>query len=54
MVFEFIFCLDMLTKFLLEYTDDFNNHVIRDLSMISLRYLKSGFIFDIVPLLPIN
>jgi len=52
--FESIFAVDMITKFLLEYTDDFNNHLIRDLSMISMRYLKSGFIFDLLPLIPIN
>jgi hypothetical protein len=53
-VFEFLFLVDMITKFILDYTDEINNTQIRDLSTISLRYLKSQFIWDLLPLIPFN
>jgi hypothetical protein len=52
--FEGLFLLDTIMKFFLEYTDDYTNNKIRDLSMISVRYLKNGFLFDFLPLIPWN
>jgi hypothetical protein len=56
-VFEGIFLVDMLLKFILEYKDDFTSshvHQVRDVSMISLRYLKTKFAYDLIPLIPFN
>lgn len=51
---EGIFLLDLGFEFILEYTDEATNLPVRDIATISLRYLKGGFIEDVIPLIPWN
>lgn len=52
--FELVFLIDMLTKFLVEYTDD-QNYLVRDLFKIAQRYLKEGtFASEFLLLIPFN
>lgn len=44
----------MIFEFVLEYHDDVTNTNVRDITQISMRYLKSGFASDFVPLIPFN
>jgi hypothetical protein len=43
----------MLTNFTTEFYQDGQTQPVRDLSRISTRYLKNGFIYDLIPLLPL-
>ena len=51
--FEAIFLIEMLLGFVTEYVD-MNNKSVKDVYKISKRYLKQGFIQDIIPLIPFN
>jgi len=55
--FEALFLVDILLKFILEYKDDFTSshvHQVRDVSLISIRYLKTKFAYDLIPIVPFN
>ena len=52
-IFESIFLIEMLLGFITEYTNE-NNVQIKDVTKISMYYLKNGFIFDLIPLIPFN
>jgi hypothetical protein len=49
---ESIFALDCILKFFSEYVDDQSDITIRDHGLIGQRYLKQGFMIDIIPLIP--
>ena len=53
LVFELIFLCSMGFKFLNEYTKDGSTNPTRDLKKIAEKYLRSDFIFDLIPLLPL-
>jgi hypothetical protein len=44
----------MLLEFILEYTDEQTTLPVRNISQISLRYVKGEFKFDLLPLIPFN
>ena len=51
---EFIFLIDMLVQFKLDYKDSFNK-VIRDHEKITQRYFQKGtFVTDAIALLPFH
>ena len=52
--FESIFLLSMGLKFLYEYKKDDSEMNERDLSKIAVHYLKGEFLFDFIPLIPLN
>lgn len=51
--FELYFLIEMMLGFITEYYDH-NNKPVRDFYKISERYLRGGFIYDIIPLIPFN
>lgn len=44
----------MMIEFVLEYHDDATNTNVRDITQISMRYLKNEFLSDFIPLIPFN
>lgn len=52
-VLESLFVFDMLLNFLTEFYQDGEIEPVRDLARISKRYLKAGFVSDLIPLLPL-
>ena len=51
--FEFIFLIDIILKFLVEYTpNDGKGLPVRNLRMIAMNYIYSDFIYEILPLIP--
>ena len=53
LVFEVIFLFEMGLGFITEYLDE-NNKSVKDLAKISKHYLKTGFLLDLIPLIPFN
>ena len=53
-IVECMFLIDMVIEFFLEYVDESTTLKVRDISMISVRYLRGEFIYDIFPLIPFN
>lgn len=53
-IIEIIFVVDMATKFFVEYREESTNLLVRDISLISIRYIKNEFIMDLIPLLPLH
>jgi hypothetical protein len=53
-IIEGIFLIDMMIEFVLEFHDDATNTNVRDISQISMRYLKNEFLSDFIPLIPFN
>jgi hypothetical protein len=53
-IVEGIFLIDMMIEFVLEFHDDATNTDVRDISIISKRYLKNEFLSDFIPLIPFN
>uniref|UniRef100_A0A7S3FW38 Cyclic nucleotide-binding domain-containing protein n=1 Tax=Strombidium rassoulzadegani TaxID=1082188 RepID=A0A7S3FW38_9SPIT len=51
-IFEVIFSLDIIVQFLLEFKPEDQYNKVRDLTEIAKRYLKTRFIWDIIPLIP--
>ena len=43
----------MLFGFITEYVDE-DNKPVKDIKLISARYIKEGLIFDLIPLIPFN
>ena len=52
-IFETIFFINMIVNFLTEYVPEGEVCPIRDLKIISKRYLSTNFIRDAIPLFPI-
>ena len=52
LAFETIFALSIGLKFLREFTKPGQTVPTRDLAQIAEQYLKSDFIYDILPLIP--
>ena len=53
-VMELIFLLDCIFKFFVEYTDEITNQKVKDITLISMRYINTDFIYDFCPLIPFN
>ena len=51
-VVDFIFIIDIVAGFLTAYTDTYTGDTIRNPRRIAIRYLKSGFVFDLLSSLP--
>ena len=51
--FEFVFLVSMALKFLCEFTKDGAHLPTRDLKKIAERYIRSDFILDLIPLIPL-
>lgn len=52
--FEIIFFISMCLNFITDYKEEGVNSSITDISRISIRYLKSNFIWDLLPLVPLQ
>lgn len=50
--YEYLFVIDVLSNFLIEYYDPLEGETVRDIAKISYRYLTNGFIMDIIPSIP--
>lgn len=51
--FELIFFVQMCLTFLTDYADEDSGKSVRDIGMISTRYLKTDFFIDLLPLIPL-
>ena len=51
---EIFFVLSMAKNFLTNYTPDGSYHPVNRFIDIASRYIKSGFLMDLIPLLPIT
>ena len=51
---ESMFAIDIILCFFTQYIDDEDNKPIRDLKSIGLKYIKSGFIFDLIGTFPFH
>ena len=52
LVFEIIFGISMILQFFLEFKVEDSPLPVRDFGKIAYRYMKSDFIFDVIPLIP--
>ena len=52
-VFETIFGISMILNFMVEYYPDGSTIPMRNMKKIGMRYIKSQFLFDFIPLIPI-
>jgi len=52
-IFELVFAVSILSRFLTDYTPDGETEAVKSLSKISNRYIKSDFAWDLIPLLPL-
>ena len=52
--YEFIFLISLISNFLVEYQDEGMSRPVRDISKICWRYLKGQFLFDFIPLVPLQ
>ena len=50
--FEILFLIEMSTRCFLEYTPVDSIIPVRDISSISVTYLKTQFVYDFIPLIP--
>lgn len=50
--FEAIFFISIILNFLTDYQDESNHKEVRDLSNISMRYLRGNFAWEFLPLIP--
>ena len=50
--FEFIFVMDMIVQFLLEFKPEDQYNTVRDLTEIAKRYIKGRFFIDLMALIP--
>jgi len=56
-LFETLFFVNMLVNFVLTYSLNSKNsysYVETDISKISTRYIKTGFMMDVIPLIPLQ
>lgn len=51
---ESIFLVHLIMQFFVEYEDETGQRTIRNLQLTAINYVKTRFIFDFIPLLPIN
>ena len=52
LIFESVFLVSMGLKFFREFTKDGQTLPTKDLKQIAERYLKTDFIYDLIPLIP--
>ena len=53
MAYESVFLISMGLQFIVEYVEVGNPTPVRDLQKIALRYLKTQFWFDFIPIIPL-
>ena len=54
-MFETVFLIDLILSFLVDYTEeDQPEKPVRDLGKIAMNYLRTGFLLDIITLIPLN
>ena len=53
-VYEIIFIISMLLMFFVDYCEEGSNIPVEDFTKIVKRYLKSQFLYDFVPILPLQ
>ena len=51
--FELVFLISFLLNFIVEYTPEGSSIPVNDISLISVRYLKTRFLYDFIPLIPL-
>ena len=51
---EITFLISMIVKFLTDYIPEGENKPTKDFVLIAKNYLNNGFIWDFIPLLPLN
>jgi hypothetical protein len=51
---EIFFFISMVLKFFVDFIPDGENIPVRDIGDISMHYLKTEFLLDFIPLLPIG
>lgn len=52
--FESVFLVSICVNFLVSYEPDGEDYKVKDLTLISQRYLKGQFMFDFIPLVPLQ
>ena len=52
-IIEVFFLFNMLLKFITDYTEEGEKFPVKDWFKITTRYLKNGFITDLIPLIPL-
>ena len=52
--FEVVCGIDILVKFILEYKPDDSIFMVRDLYKIAVNYVKTAFIYDLLPMIPFH
>lgn len=52
--FEIIFVFLMIKKFLTTYVNQGETKPVKNLTLISMKYLKGDFLSDLIPLLPLT
>lgn len=53
-VYESLFLLNMVSQFFLEYQNEYTKQPIKDLGLIAARYLRTEFLSDFIPLIPLQ
>lgn len=51
---ECMFAIDIILCFFTQYTDEQENKPVRDLKLIAIRYLKNGFLLDVLATFPFH
>jgi len=52
-IYESIFLISLILNFFVEFKPDGQSFPVRDLAKIALRYLRTSFIMDFIPLIPL-
>jgi ABC-type uncharacterized transport system permease subunit len=53
-IVECLFLLDILLCFITQYQDEEDNKPVREIKLIAIKYLKSGFVFDALATFPFH
>jgi hypothetical protein len=53
-IIESLFLLDILLCFITQYSDEENNKPVREIKLIAIKYIKSGFVFDALATIPFH
>ena len=53
-IIEIFFLVNMLVKFITDYTEEGEKFPVKDWIKIAKRYLKNGFITDLIPIIPLQ
>jgi hypothetical protein len=52
--FESLFAVSIVLRFFVDYYEEGKQFPVRDLTAIAKNYLKTGFVFDFIPLIPLQ